>query len=115
MTAKPMTVTADAQDVLADLGMDRDDALLTAKSLAQKIIDESASTSTPLTGVVYAVWGLYNEGMPECEFAVPDGEGDLVFSGKFRAENGDTVTKRQRVPPHDLRSIVEQAQKPGGA
>ena len=103
-----MTVTADAKDVLSDLKMDRADARVAAKSLAQGIIDDSASTQAPLTGVVYVVSGLYNEGTPECTFTT-DEEGDIVFAAKFRAENGAAVTKRQHVSRNTLRTIVDDA------
>ena len=103
-----MTVTADARDVLSDLKMGRADARVAAKSLAQGVIDDSASTQTPLTGVVYVVSGLYNEGTPECTFTI-DEAGDIVFVAKFRAENGAPVTKRQHVSRDTLRSIVDDA------
>ncbi|MFP4227425.1 MAG: hypothetical protein ACLFTE_01200 [Salinivenus sp.] len=102
-----MTVTDDAKDVLADLEMDRDDALLAAKSLSQQIIDDSASTQSPLTGVVYAVQGLYNEGTPECTFAAEEGPA-LVFAGTFRTADGDAVKRRRRLRPEELRAVVER-------
>lgn len=103
-----MTVTKDAKDVLADLGMDRADARAAAKSIAQGMIDDSTSSQLPLTGVVYVVSGLYNEGTPECTFAA-DAEGDIVFTGKFRTENGAAVTKRKQVSRQTLRAIVDDA------
>lgn len=100
-----MTVTTDAQDVLADLGMDRADARLAAKSLAQGMIDDSASTQTPLTGVVYVVSGLYNEGTPDCTFTT-DGD-EIVFAGTFRAEDGAAITKQKHLSRGALRAIID--------
>lgn len=103
-----MTVTDGAKDVLADIGLDRDDTMVVAKCIAQQIIDDSASSDTPLTGVVYAVSGLYNEGTPECEFAASDEQEGIVFSGEFRTETGETTTERRRVASDELRSIVDE-------
>lgn len=104
-----MTIANDARDVLADMGLDRDDTMVVAKCLVQQIIDDSESSDTPLTGVVYAVSGLYNEGMPECEFTASDERDGVVFSGEFRTETGDTTTKRRRVESDELRSLVDEA------
>lgn len=103
-----MTVTDDAKDALIDLGMDRDDALLAAKSVSQQIIDDSVAKQSPLTGIVYVVQGLYNEGTPECAFAVGE-EGDFLFTGSFRTADGDAVKKRRRLRPEELRGLIERA------
>lgn len=102
-----MTVPDDVQGVFADLEMNRGDARIAAKSLAQTIIDDSSAGQTPLTGVVYAVSGLYNEGVPECTFTTDDEA--VVFSGEFRTESGDVVTKRRRVSPSTLRALVDES------
>jgi len=104
-----MTITQDAKDVLDGIQVDREQALAVAKSIAQQVVDDSASTDTPLTGVVYAVWSLYNEGMPECKLAVPDGDGGVVFSGKFRTEEGHTTTRRRHLTSEELRTLIEEA------
>jgi hypothetical protein len=105
-----MTVTEDAQDAFADLGMDRDDALLAAKSIGQTIIEESESSDTPLQSMVYEVWGLYDDGMPACEFSALDEQESIVFKGQFRAE-GDTpfVERRRTFAPGALKTLVEEA------
>lgn len=105
-----MTLTPKARDTLAKLGMDRDDALLAAKSLGQRMIEDSQATDTPLQGMVYDGWGLYDDGMPACRFTVPNGNDEIVFSGQFRAE-GDTpfVERRQKISPDALKSLVEEA------
>lgn len=104
-----MTLTTNAKDTLADLGLDRDDALLAAKSMGQRIIEESKASDTPLTGMVYDGWGLYDDGMPACRFAVSNGDDEIVFSGQFRAE-GDTpfVERQQTISPDALKALVEE-------
>jgi len=108
-----MTLTEDAQATFADLGLDRDDALLAAKSMGQTIIEESQSTDTPLEGMVYEVWGLYDDGMPACQFSVPDGGDDVVFNGQFRT-GGETpfVERRRTISPEALTALVEEASSP---
>ena len=108
-----MTLTEDAQTTFADLGLDRDDALLAAKSMGQTIIEESQSTDTPLESMVYEVWGLYDDGMPACQFAVPDGDGDIVFNGQFRT-GGETpfVERRRTISADALKALVEEAASP---
>lgn len=104
-----MTLTEDAKTTFTNLGLDRDDALLAAKSMGQTIIEESQSSDTPLESMVYEVWGLYDDGMPACEFSVPEGE-DIVFSGQFRT-GGDTpfVERRRTLSPDALKALVEEA------
>ncbi len=91
-----MTLTQDAKTALTDAGLDRDGALLAAKSLGQQIIDESASSNTPLEGMVYEVWGLYDEGRPACRFQMPNGDDEVVYEAHFRTEDGGTPVKRKR-------------------
>jgi hypothetical protein len=105
-----MTLTNDVQALFADHDLDRDDALVAAKGLGQQIIDDSKSTDTPLEGMVYEVWGLYDEGMPACEFGQPDDGGEIVFSGTFRTEDGGTYAERRRsIPLDELKALVEAA------
>jgi hypothetical protein len=109
-----MTLTENAQTVLAEHGLDRDDALVAAKALGQQIIDESQSTNTPLGGMVYEVWGLYDDGMPACEFGCSGDPAEVTFSGQFRsAQGGSYVERRRTLSVEDLRALVEQA--PGGS
>jgi len=105
-----MTLTTEAKDALAELGLDRDDALLAAKCIGQTMIEDSTSSDTPLKGMVYDGWGLYDDGMPACRFAVPNGNGEIVFSGQFRAD-GDTpfVERRETISPDALKTLVEEA------
>jgi len=104
-----MTLTEDAQTVLAEHGLDRDDALAAAKALGQQIIDESQSTNTPLGGMVYEVWGLYDDGMPACEFGCSGDPEEVIFSGQFRsAQGGSYVERRRTLSVEDLRALVEQ-------
>ena len=105
-----MTLTSDAKDTFADLGLDRDDALLAAKCMGQTMIEDSQSTDTPLKSMVYEVWGLYDDGMPACEFSVPNGEEDIVFVGQFRAEEDTPFVERRRtIAPDALKQLVQEA------
>lgn len=63
-----MTIRETAREVFEDINIDRDDALIAAKALAQQIIDKSASTDEPLQGLAYDVWSLYNKGEPQLIF-----------------------------------------------
>jgi hypothetical protein len=104
-----MTLTDDVQTVLAEHGLDRADALVAAKTLGQQIIDESKSTDTPLGGMVYEVWGLYNDGMPACQFGCSDETEEVTFSGQFRSEDGGSYVERRRtLSVEDLRALVDQ-------
>ena len=104
-----MTLSTDAQSLFSERGLDREDALVAAKALGQQIIDESKSTNTPLEGIVYEVWGLYDDGMPACQFDCPNGTDELVFSGKFRTAGGGSYVERRRtLSVDDLDALVEQ-------
>jgi len=104
-----MTLTDDAHHVLTEHGLDRDDALAAAKALGQKIIDESQSTDTPLGGMVYEVWGLYDDGMPACQFGCSGDPEEVTFSGQFRsAEGGSYVKRRRTLSVEDLRALADQ-------
>ncbi|MFB6248169.1 MAG: hypothetical protein ABEL97_06340 [Salinibacter sp.] len=104
-----MTLSTTVQSVFSKRGLDRDDALVAAKALGQKIIDESKSTGTPLEGIVYEVWGLYDDGMPACQFDCPDSGDELVFSGKFRTAGGGSYVERERtVSVEDLDALVQR-------
>ena len=104
-----MTLTKDAKTTFAELGLDRDDALLAAKSMGQTIIEESQSSDTPLESMVYEVWGLYDDGMPACQFSVPNDD-EIVFAGQFRT-GGDTpfVERRRTLTPDALQGLVDEA------
>jgi hypothetical protein len=108
-----MTLTTEAKDTFGDLGLDRDDALLAAKCMGQTMIEDSQSTDTPLESMVYEVWGLYDEGIPACEFSVPNGEEEIVFAAQFRAdEDTPFVERRRTISPDALKYLVEQAASP---
>lgn len=105
-----MTLTTDAQAALTNHGLDREDALIAAKVIGQAIIEESLSSDQPLSGMVYDVWGLYNEGMPACRFEVADGEGSVRFVGKFRVKQGGEFAERRReLLLEDLDALVKEA------
>jgi hypothetical protein len=105
-----MTLTERAQATFADLGMDRDDALLAAKCLGQTMIDDSKTSDTPLASMVYDVWGLYDDGMPACRFSVPNGEDEIVFEGQFRTEGSTPFVERRRtISPDALKTLIEDA------
>jgi hypothetical protein len=105
-----MTLTADAQVALTNHGFDREDALVAAKVFGQSIIDESQSSDQPLGGMVYDVWGLYNDGMPACRFEVADDGTTVRFIGKFRAKRGgDFVERRRECSLEELGPLVEEA------
>lgn len=104
-----MTLTTEAKTAFTEAGLDRDDALLAAKVLGQQIIDDSASSDTPLAGIVYEVWGLYDEGMPACRFRMPDPD-EVVYQGHFRTKNGGALVERQRTLSIDaLMSLTKEA------
>ena len=104
-----MTLTEDAKTTFDELGLDRDDALLAAKSLGQTIIEESQSSDTPLESMVYEVWGLYDDGMPACQFSVPNGSDEIVFAGQFRADGDTPFVERQRaLSPDALKTLVKE-------
>lgn len=106
-----MTISDDAKDVLNAQGLDRDDARVAAKCVGQQVIDDSAESEMPLTGMVYDVWGLYNEGMPECHISV---EGDEVaFTAQYRTEANDARVERRRTVPAE--ALTDLATVPGGA
>jgi hypothetical protein len=106
-----MTLSSDAKDVFGAHGLDRDDARIAVKCVGQQVIDESAESETPLTGMVYDVWGLYNDGMPECHISV---EGDEVaFTAQYRTEASDARVERRRTVPAE--ALADLAEVPGGA
>jgi hypothetical protein len=104
-----MTLTKDAKTVFDNAGLDRNDALLAAKTLGQQIIDDSASTETPLEGIVYEVWGLYDEGVPACRFQMSDDE-EVEYEAYFRTKNGGAQVQRQRtLSLETLTTLIETA------
>lgn len=92
-----MTISSDAYDLLTEFDIDRDDVLLVSKGIAQKIIEDSQASDTPLSGLVYDVWGLYNDGMPKCRWTAPYEGTDVVFSGQFRVDGTDAFVVRREV------------------
>lgn len=106
----PMTIEENARDALEALSWTREDALLAAKSAAQTIIDDSQDSDTPLSGMVYDVWGLYNEGTPKCRWTKPYEDDDLVFSGQFRVTESDAMVVRRKVfTPEELQGMIDEA------
>jgi len=106
-----MTFTTDAQTIFAKHGLDRRDALVAAKTLGQMIIDESTGEA-PLEGIVYEVWGLYNDGMPACRFE-STGEGDEIeFIGTFRTKGGAFVKRHRTMRADEIEALIEQATTP---
>jgi hypothetical protein len=104
-----MTLTSEAKETFVDLGLDRDDALLAAKCMGQTMIEDSQSTDTPLKSMVYEVWGLYDDGMPACEFSLSNGKEELVFSAQFRADEDPPFVERCRtIAPDALKRLVEE-------
>lgn len=105
-----MTLTEDAQALFRKHDLSRDDALLAAKSLGQTMIEDSQSSDTPLTSMVYEVWGLYDDGMPACRFTVPNETDDICFEGQFRTEASTPFVERRRtISPDALKTLVEEA------
>ena len=102
-----MTISEDARDAFDRLGLTRDDVLLAAKSVAQSIINDSRESDTPLSGMLYDVWGLYNDGSPKCRWTAPYEDDDLVFSGQFRVDGSDALVVRRTVmSPADLDALI---------
>ena len=93
-----MTISDEAKSAFEEIGADHQDASLAAKAIGQQIIDESGDDEQPLTGLVYDVWGLYNEGTPRCRFTAPYENRDIVFSGLFRrTDDDDNYVVRRKV------------------
>lgn len=106
-----MTLTTDAKTIFTKHGLDRKKALVAAKTLGQMIIDESTGEA-PLEGMVYEVWGLYNDGMPACRFESA-GEGDEVeFVGTFRTKGGAFVKRHRTLGADEIEALVEQPTTP---
>jgi len=106
-----MTLTSDAQTIFARHGLDRRDVLVAARTLGQMIIEESTGEA-PLDGVVYEVWGLYNDGMPACRFESA-GEGDEIeFIGTFRTKGGAFVKRHRTMRVDEIEALIEQATTP---
>lgn len=114
-TPLPMTIDATAQPTFDQHNLSRDDVLLAAKCVAQRIIDDSQDSDDmpPLSGLVYDVWGLYNDGMPKCRWTSPYENDDLLFSGQFRVDDDDTfVTRRAVLSPGDLDEVLTEVNVP---
>lgn len=103
-----MTISEGARDVLDEIGADRRAALMAAKAIAQRIIGESEDGDQPLSGLVYDVWGLYNEGMPRCRFTSPYENRDIVFSGFFHRNGNEEgfVVRRKALSQHELVELL---------
>ena len=112
-----MTIDDTARHVVDARNLSRDDLLLASKSLAQRIIDDSQTTDDPsLNGLVYDVWGLYNDGAPRCRWTAPYQNDDLVFTGQFRVADEDTfVVRRKVLAPDELEGIVAKTELLRGA
>jgi hypothetical protein len=105
-----MTISSEARTVFEEIGADHQDAGLAAKAIAQQIIDDSASEEQPLTGMVYDVWGLYNEGDPRCRFTAPYKNRDIVFSGLFRRADGDDdfAVRRRVFSQSEMAELIQK-------
>lgn len=104
-----MTFTKEAQTLFSEHGLDRDDALIAAKTIGQMVIEDSQSTATPLEGMVYEVRGLYNDGTPECRFERSQGQ-ELTFTGTFRPETGgDFVERKRTFAIEEVQALVDEA------
>jgi hypothetical protein len=103
-----MTISDDARTLFDRLDLQHDDALLLAKATAQRLIDESATGDRPLNGLVYDVWGLYNDGTPKCRFEAPyENKEEIVFTGQFRRAGEDGfVVERTVLSLDDVRDIL---------
>jgi hypothetical protein len=109
-----MTVDDEARTAFETLGFDRDDLLVAAKCVAQRVIDNSQEEETPLNGLVYDVWGLYNDGSPKCRWTAPYDNDDVVFTGQFRVEGQDAfVVRRKVLPLSDIESVVRDLRSNG--
>jgi len=101
-----MTIHDGAKELFNDLGLDRTDVRVVAKSIAQQIIDESDRTGPPLCGMVYDVRTLYDEGVLRCEFSVKEGE-TVHFRAQLQTEGeGDQVERQRTLDPEALRELV---------
>jgi hypothetical protein len=106
-----MTISEEARDVLDEIGADRRAALVAAKAIAQQIIGESEESDQPLSGLVYDVWGLYNEGTPRCRFTSPYENRDLVFAGFFHRNSGEEgfVVRRKAFSQHEMVELLRNS------
>jgi hypothetical protein len=105
-----MTLSDDAKARFDAMGLDYDAMLTLAKAAAQQIIDESQDADRPLTGLVYDVWGLYNDGTPKCRFEAPYDNDDLVFTGQFRREGTEGfVVERTVLTPERAHELVHES------
>lgn len=110
-----MTIQDTARELFGDLGLDRDDVRVVAKSIGQQIVDESEQSAQSLTGMVYDVRTLYDEGMPVCNFEAPDAE-TVRFHAQFHAEDMDEQVKRRRVlDREEVQDLVDQLPTANGA
>jgi hypothetical protein len=103
-----MTLHDGTKELFDDLGLDRTDVRVVAKSIAQQIIDDSKQSGSSLSGMVYDVRTLYDEGVPQCEFRIGDDE-TVRFRAQFHADGADGQVDRQRtISVESLRDLVEQ-------
>lgn len=108
-----MTISNDAKTALEKLGVSSDEATVAAKAVALGIIEDSKDSDTPLEGMVYNVWGLYNDGSPKCRLTAPYENDDFVFSGQFRVKGQDAFVVRREVLSKDtLLSSIEEIRNP---
>ncbi len=109
-----MTISDEAKVALEEIGADHQDASRAAKAIAQQIIEDSAADEQPLTGMVYDVWGLYNEGSPRCRFTAPYENRDIVFSGLFRRDDDDDnfVVRRKVMSQNAVAELLRRNTAP---
>ena len=101
-----MKISDDAQRFFDEMNLSRDAVQVIAKGLAQRIIE--ASTNPKLEGIVYDVWGLYNEGIPRCRFALEDQSGRVTFEAAFHASGSERpVERRVSCTRQELLGVLE--------
>ena len=108
-----MTISKEAKTALDELGVSSDEATVAAKAVALGIIEDSKDSDTPLEGMVYNVWGLYNDGSPKCRLTAPYENDDFVFSGQFRVKGQDAfVVRREVLSKEKLFASIDEIRNP---
>ncbi|WP_098077064.1 hypothetical protein [Longibacter salinarum] len=108
-----MTISEDVKAALRSLNVSVDEAEVAAKGIALSIIEESQESDTPLEGMVYNVWGLYNDGSPKCRLTAPHDDDNFVFSGQFRVEDEESfVVRRQTISQEDFMTAIKEIRQP---
>ena len=101
-----MEINDDARRLFEEMNLSRDAAEVIAKGLAQRIID--TAEDPPLQGIVYDVWGLYNEGIPRCRFSIEDASGHVTFEGRFKATNARSVSRSLTCTPDEMLAVLDE-------